>query len=103
MAILRHRDIEAVMPPEVRRRARKGGVPRGKVDWYAGRRYVSNVNVESSPEADSKGLPSQARDGRRRLRHKSGATNRQAPSILRAIANWPSRLSQLGRNGFIVK
>jgi hypothetical protein len=114
MAIMKHRDIETIMPPEVRRRARKGGVPQGKVDWYAGRRYVSNVNSTSQPESDSEKLPSQTRGARRRLKHRSarseairrasGAITRaQASNFLRAIAGWPDRLAHIGRKGFIFK
>ncbi len=52
MAMMRHREVESVMPPEVRSRARKVGVSEGNVDWYAGRRYDVNSDLRSELRFD---------------------------------------------------
>lgn len=48
MAIFRHRSVEDVMPPDVRRRA-SDGIGKSKVDWYAGRRYAPEAKSTSQP------------------------------------------------------
>jgi hypothetical protein len=45
---LKRRSIEDRMPPEVRRRADKGGGP--KANWYAGREQSPETRVQSTLE-----------------------------------------------------
>lgn len=59
MTTMKRRELEAKMPPEVLRRAREGGM-RGKVDWYAGRRHVSDVKVRSDAEVKRMNLDKRA-------------------------------------------
>lgn len=106
MAILRHRDVEAAMPPEVRRRARKAG--KGKVDWYAGRRYDDAKSTKTSiaempPRSISGDISSEVRDRRRRYKDLLASKSRSELSgTIRAILSLPGRLSHFGR-GLTVK
>jgi len=93
MAIFRHRDIEAVVPPEVLRRAGKG-VGKGKVDWYAGRRYRSNLKADSMPTASERtDLTEQMRTARRDVKRDSlKARSDKASNVARAIAGKGKRV-----------
>lgn len=69
MTIFRHRSVEDIMPPDVRRRA-SGGIGKSKVDWYAGRRYTSDVRTTPQPsqqrtESDLKQMRQARRDANR--------------------------------------
>jgi hypothetical protein len=106
MAILRHRDVEAVMPPEVRQRARKAG--KDKVDWYAGRRYdarnAKTSAAELPPRPTSGDISSEIRDHRRQYKDRlASAGRRELNGAFRAILSWPGRLSHFGRHRLTVK
>jgi hypothetical protein len=99
VAIFKHRDIESVMPPEVRRRA-NGGVGKGKVDWYAGRRYQPNLSpgLESEPDpTDLTGAPidviDEMHEARREIKRASSTARRaQASNLVRAAAGRTQRI-----------
>ena len=95
MAIFKHRDIEAVMPPEVRRRAHRG-VGKGRVDWYAGRRYQSNLSADAAPQRGPADLTDEMRDARRQIRRQSTTERRdRASNAVRALASRPRRILML--------
>ena len=83
MATMKRRDLEAAMPPEVRRRLRSAG-KEGKIDWYAGREHVSTLRTKSDAEVKKLKLGDrQIPDGgRRRSRGPSGPQR-----IVEAVAN----------------
>jgi hypothetical protein len=83
MAIVRRRDVEEHMPPEVRQRVRKGGVPEGKVAWYAGREYVSNLKVNRGLETPPE-LEDEMRDTRRRMQPSAA---KRAQTLSLAVAH----------------
>jgi hypothetical protein len=95
VAIFKHRDIEAVMPPEVRRRANRG-VGKGKVDWYAGRRHQPDLTADSTSEREPTDFTNQMRKARREVRQESAAARREQVShVARAAASRPQRILTL--------
>lgn len=96
MAIMKRRDLEAAMPPEVLRRAREGGM-KGKVDWYAGRAHVSTVKVKSDAEVkdlklNDREIPHQGRAHSRVSNPARALTRAIVAGVHAALAFRPSRL-----------
>jgi hypothetical protein len=97
MADVRRRDVEERMPPEVRERARRGGIRKGKVTWYAGREYTSDLDVKPRLTKTPVDLERDLREARsKRQPSVSQRADHVRRAVSRVLRGWATRLP-LGR------